>query len=292
MKQMVYLNGQILPLEQADISPLDYGFLYGYGLFETMRSYNGCVFRLQQHIARLEDSAKKLGIPTADYDLTEAVYKTLKANNLSDARIRLAVSLGPGGMTPNICDCKQPTILITTAVYKPYPQEVYDKGFKAVTSSLVRYSLSPLAGIKSANYLENMLAKQEAVAADADEALLLNEHDCLAEACMSNVFLVLGDRLVTPSLESGILPGITRRAIIEIASDSGVAVSERDIFREELLQANEAFLTNSLMEIMPLTSIDGRPVASGKPGPITRRLMQAYRELVDRVTSWINPGLR
>ena len=280
MQPVVYLNGQLLPLEQAFISPLDYGFLYGYGLFETMRAYGGSVFRLQQHIERLQDSTEKLAIPPLDYDLPDAVYQTLKANQLSDARLRLAVSVGPGGMTPDTRQCRQPTVLVTAAAYQPYPEAVYNTGFKVIISSLVRYSQSPLSAIKSANYLENMLARREAVAAGADESLRLNEHGCLAEASMSNVFLVLDGNLTTPSLDSGILPGITRQAVIEIAQSLSIAVSEREVTREELLRAQEAFLTNSLIGIMPLTAIDGQAVADSQPGPITQRLMSAYSELV------------
>jgi branched-chain amino acid aminotransferase len=285
MKQIVYLNGRLLPLEQAHLSPLDYGFLYGYGLFETLRAYGGRVFRLPQHIERLQDSAAKLNMPPLRHDLAQAVNKTLGANKLRDARIRLAVSIGPGGMTPNTRHCQNPTVLVTAVEYQPYPQEVYGQGFKAVTSSLVRYSRSPLAGIKSANYLENMLARREAVTAGADEALRFNERGCMAEASMSNVFLVLQGGLVTPSLDSGILPGITRRAVIELAPSLNIDVIEREVAKEELLQANEAFLTNSLIEVMPLTAVDSQPVASGQPGSVTKQLMTAYRELVASETA-------
>ena len=280
MRQIVYLNGNLVPLSQACISPLDYGFLYGYGLFETMRAYEGFVFRLDKHLNRLAGSAERLGIPTVAAGLKEAVTATLQANKLSDARIRITVSIGEGGIIPDMRQCQKPTVLVMAEHYKPHPELVYSTGFKAIVSSLVRYSRSPLSIIKSANYLENMLAKQEATAAGANEAIRLNEKGFLAEASMSNVFLIIGDRLMAPPLESGILPGITREAVIELAPRLGISTIERDITIEELFRAQEAFLTNSLIEIMPLTVIDGKPVASGKPGLITERLRAAYRKLV------------
>ncbi|MCJ7764098.1 MAG: aminotransferase class IV [Dehalococcoidales bacterium] len=280
MKQIIYLNGNLVPLSQAGISPLDYGFLYGYGLFETMRAYGGFVFRLEKHLNRLSDSAERLGIPMVTAGLKEAVTATLQANKLSDARIRITVSIGEGGIAPDTRQCLKPTILIIAERYNPHPERVYSTGFKAIVSSLVRYSRSPISIIKSANYMENMLAKQEATAAGADEAVRRNEKGFLAEASMSNVFLIADGKLMTPPLESGILPGITREAVIELASRLGISTIERDITIEELFRAQEAFLTNSLIEIMPLTEIDGKPVASGKPGLITERLRAAYRNLV------------
>ncbi len=280
MKQIVYLNGNLVPFSQASISPLDYGFLYGYGLFETTRAYGGRVFRLDKHLSRLAGSAEILGIPTITADLKEAVTATLQANKLSDARIRITVSIGEGGIAPDPDQCQKPTVLIIAEHYKPHPEYVYNTGFRAIVSSLVRYSRSPLSSIKSANYLENMLAKQEAITAGADEAIRLNENGFLTEASMSNIFLITDDKLMTPPLESGILPGITREAVIELADWLGISTIERDITIEELFRVREAFLTNSLIEIMPLIEIDGKPVASGKPGLLTRRLRTEYSRLV------------
>ena len=280
MRQIVYFNGKLVPLSQVSISPLDYGFLYGYGLFETMRAYGGRVFRLDKHLSRLTGSAEKLGIPAITLDLKEVVTSTLEANKLSDARIRITVSIGEGGMAPDTCQCRKPTVLVVAEHYKPHPESVYKAGFKAIVSSLVRYSHSPLSGIKSANYLENMLAKQEASAAGADEALRLNEKGSIAEASMSNIFLIADGKLITPPLESGILPGITREAVIELSSQLDISATERDITLKELFQTQEAFLTNSLIEIMPLTKIDDKPIASGKPGVVTERLRAKYKRLV------------
>jgi len=259
---------------------MDYGFLYGFGLFETMRAYGGCVFRLDSHLSRLARSAEILGLPIEALDLKGAVRDTIHANKLSDARVRITISIGEGGMVPDPSACTQPTVLILAGHYKPYPEQVYEKGVGAVVSSIRRNSQSPLSRLKSANYLENMLAKQEARAAGVDEAICLNEKGLLAEASMSNIFLVNDGILRTPGEESGILPGITREVVLELASQLGINTFEQDIRLDELFQTQEAFLTNSLMEIMPLTEIDGKPVGSGKPESVTRRLMANYKKLV------------
>ena len=280
MSQIVYLNGSLIPRSQALISALDYGFLYGYGLFETMRAYGGHVFRLDRHLSRLAHSAEILGLPTKAPELKGAVMDTIRANQLSEARIRITVSVGEGAMAPDPSTCRKPTVLILAEHYQPYPEQLYRKGLRAVVSSLRRNSQSLLSGLKSANYLESILARQEARAAGADEALCLNEKGFLAEASMSNIFLVSDGILRTPGKGSGILPGITRETVLELASQLGINTLEHDIRPDELFQAREAFLTNSLIEVMPLTEIEGKPVASGRPGPVTKRLMAAYRELV------------
>jgi len=280
MSEIVYLNGCLMPRSQASISVLDYGFLYGYGLFETMRAYGGQVFRLDSHLNRLVRSAEVLGLSIGVTDLKDAVMATLQANQLSDARIRITVSIGEGSMVPDPSTCNKPTVLIIAGHYQPYPEQIYQKGFRAVVSSIRRNSQSPLSRLKSANYLENMLAKQEARAAGVDEALCLNEKGLLAESSMSNIFLVNDGILRTPTEDSGILPGITREVVLELASQLGINTFEQDIRLDELSQTQEAFLTNSLIEIMPLTEIDGKPVGSGRSGPVTQRLMADYRKLV------------
>ena len=280
MSEIVYLNGSLIPRSQARISALDYGFLYGFGLFETMRAYEGQVFRLDRHLNRLVHSAEVLGLPIGVTDLKSAVTATIQANQLGDARVRITISIGEGGIVPDPSTCDKPTVLILAGHYQPYPQQVYEKGFRAIVSSIRRNSQSPLSKLKSANYLESILARQEARAAGIDEALCLNEKGLLAEASMSNIFLVTNSILRTPGQDSGILPGITRETILELASPLGINTVEHDIRLDELFQAQEAFLTNSLMEIMPLTEIDGKPIGSGRPGPLTKRLAMAYKKLV------------
>ncbi len=284
MAEIVYLNGAFVPKSEAKIPAMDYGFLYGYGLFETMRAYGGTVFRLDSHLARLKKSADRLGIAVEAAELSNAVKGTLLKNRLKDARIRLTVSIGEGGMVPDPSSCTKTTVLVAAARYVPYPPEVYRKGFRLIVSSIRRNSQSPLPCMKTANYLENMLARQEAKAAGVDDALLLNEKGQIAEASASNFFLVSGNTLKTPPPESGILPGITRDVILELAKQLGVKAIEADSHMEELSTADESFLTNSIIEVMPVISIDRRTVGSGKPGTITVKLMTAYKDLVLKET--------
>ena len=280
MSEIVYLNGSLIPINQARISALDYGFLYGFGLFETMRAYDSKVFRLDRHLSRLALSAETLGLPLGTLNLGKTVMATLQANKLSNARIRITISAGEGRLIPNPASYAGPTVLILARHYQPYPEQAYEKGFRAVFSSIRRNSQSLLSGLKSVNYLESLLARQEAKAAGIDEALFLNERGFLAEASMSNVFLIADGILRTPGLGSGILPGITRETLLELASKLGIKTFEQDIRLDELFQAQEAFLSNSLIEVMPLTEVDGKPIASGKSGPITRKFLLAYREMV------------
>lgn len=282
MEEMVYLNGALVPRGEARISPFDRGFLYGYGLFETMRSYGGCIFSLDRHLARMMRSAEKLGLAALldPAELEQAVQKTLKANKLSDARIRLTVSAGEGerGLAPP----KKGTLTIMVVAEKlalPSPQ-VYEEGIRTAIVSARRNSQSPLSRIKSLNYLDGLIAHSEAVAAGADEAILLNERGFVAECSTSNIFLVVERQLLTPSEESGILPGITREVVLELAQGLGIAAVAGEIPVADLLGADEAFLTNSIIEVMPITEVDGKPIGPGKPGEVTKRLMAAYRELV------------
>lgn len=280
MEEIVYFNGSLMPLSQARLSPLDYGFLYGYGLFETMRAYSGRIFHLKKHLARLSRSAKLLGIDLESIpDLEKALYNTLQANNLSHARIRLTLSGGEGEPVPDLF-IRAPTVLIVARSYTPYPRQVYEQGFKAIVSRIRRNTQSPASAIKSLNYLDNLLARQEAKLAGADEAILLNEHGFLAEGSMSNIFLVSDNALLTPSEDSGILLGITREVVLELAPSLDIKTTERKIALKELLQADEAFFTNSLIEIMPLTQVDEQNIGSGRAGAVTQRLIAAYKELV------------
>jgi len=277
----VYLNGKVIPREEAKISPFDRGFLYGYGLFETMRSYGGRIFRLDQHLARLRRSAEKLALAPAieSYDLRKAVYMTLEANGLLDARIRLSVSAGPGErkISPPADGI---TVLVVAEKMAPSPQ-AYEKGVRVVTVDIRRNSQSPLSQVKATGFLDSLVAYSRAVALGADEAILLNEKGFVAEGAMSNIFLVSRGILITPSEDSGILSGITREVVLELAHNLGIAAMEKESPLSDLLQADEAFLTSAVREVMPIASIDGQPVGQNVPGPITRRLMAAYRRLVE-----------
>ncbi len=282
MEEIVYLNGALLPLAQAKISPLDHGFLYGYGLFETMRAYNGTIFLLERHLGRLYQAVETLemGQRIASHDLEKACYDVLNANKLADARIRLTISAGDGDMIPNPDTCKGITVFIMAQKLMPLPSEKYEHGFKAIMSFLRRNSQSPLSQLKTACYLENILARQEARVAGADEAVILNERELVAEGSSSNIFLVNKQVLFTPSLECGVLPGITREIVLELAQSLDIKAIEAEIEPEELLESEEALFTNSVIEIMPLTYVGDNPIGSGKPGVITRRLMAAYKKLV------------
>ena len=286
MEEIIYLNGDLIPRSQAKLSPFDHGFLYGYGLFETMRAYNSSIFRLDRHLARLHHAAETLSIASKlpAFDLEKACYDVLKANNLAEARLRLTISAGEGDITPNPDTCSGITVFIVARRLVPPLPESYERGYTAILSSYRRNSQSPLSRLKSTCYLENILARQEARAAGTEEALLLNEHGFVAEGSTTNIFVASGEMLVTPSTESGALSGITREAVLELAQAMGIMLVVKQVELGELLKADEAFLTNSILEIIPLTRLDGKPIGSGKPGALTQRLMSAYKELVAKET--------
>jgi len=278
MEHIVYLNGALMPLSEASLSPLDYGFLYGYGLFETMRAYSGRVFRLEEHLRRLRWSAELLGISTPLIeDLASAVYDTLEANRLANARVRMTLSAGRGEPIPDISSCKEATLLVTAREYTPHSDEIYQAGYKAIISTTRRNSASPVSSLKSLSYIENMLARREAVSAGADEAILLNEHDSVSEGSTSNIFLVSGGNLSTPAPESGLLPGITRGVVLELAAQAGIQATEHPVTTADLMGAEEVFCTNSVIEIMAVTAVQHQQIGTGKQGPVTEQLHSAYR---------------
>ena len=292
MEEVVYLNGSLLPRSQAHLSVFDHGFLYGYGLFETMRVYNGKIFLLERHLNRLLSASLVLGLGSGlnAAELGRACMDTLAANRLENARLRLTVSRGEVDSFPGPSTGDNPTILVTANDYSP-PPESYDRGFRAGVASFYCYSQSPILRLKSTNYLLNIRAKLEAEVAGLDESLILNEHGFIAEGSISNIFFVTSaSSLVTPPVESGLLPGITRQVVMELADSLGIEVVESEIKLADLRQFKEAFLTNSLIEIMPLVEvrdITGKiiSIGSGNPGSVTRRLMAAYREMVEQYTS-------
>ena len=285
MGEIFYLNGKLLTSEEARISVLDYGFLFGYGLYETIRAYDGQPFRLDNHLARLGFSGDRLGIVIHVALIREAVNDVVKANGFKQTRVRICVSIGEGTMSPNLDSCRQPTIAVLASEYTPPNADKYKQGYKVMLSSIKRSSLSPVTYLKSANTMENMLARQDAKEAGADEAFSLNEKGYLTEAAGSNLFLVKDGVLKTPRYESGILPGVTRVVVFELAAQLGIKVKEVNLRLTDLLQADEVFVTNSLIEIVPVTVFDGKPLNSGKPGTLTRKLMKAYKEMVRKETS-------
>ncbi|MES0278277.1 MAG: aminotransferase class IV [Dehalococcoidales bacterium] len=291
MAEIVYLNGSLVARAEALVSIYDHGFLYGYGLFETMRAYKGIIFLRERHIERLLEAAAELKMDTglSAAGLAEACRATLAANGLKEARLRLTVSRGEAGPFPGVGN--KPTVVITAGSYTPPPTQKYESGFRAALVAYPRLSQPPLYRLKTTSYLENILARREAEAAGLDEAIFLNECGHLTEGSASNIFLVRpSGGLATPPLDSGLLPGVTRRAVLELAAEIRIASAEGQVRIADLEHFSEAFLTNSTMEIMPLVSIrdnEGETITIGlgKPGPITRRLMAAYKEMVERETS-------
>lgn len=290
MESLVFLNHGLLPRSQAMVSAFNHGFLYGVGLFETVRAYAGFPFRLNRHIERLLRGAEIIGLSPdfSEKELHDFCLHVLRANSLMEARLRITLSAGEGEPVPEPTT-NVPCLLITASQYQT-DQALRERGAKAVYSALRRNSRSLPSRLKTTSYLDNFMARREARARGADEALFLNEHGALCEGSASNVFLVSGQTLVTPSVTSGVLAGITREAVIETARIEHIEVTERQVSAEELAAADEAFLTNSIIELLPLTEVEGRPISSGKPGQLTQRLSESYAALVQSETSKMQPS--
>jgi branched-chain amino acid aminotransferase len=278
----IYIDGKYCSERDAKVSVFDHGLLYGDGIFEGIRAYNGRVFKLKEHIDRLFYSAKAilLDIPISHTELMEAVVKTCRMNKLRDGYIRLVVTRGVGtlGLNPN--RCKNPSVIIIADKISLYPPEFYDKGLQIITVPTVRNLHSALnPAIKSLNYLNNILAKIEANNAGCEEAIMLNAEGFVAECTGDNVFIVKGDELMTPPLSAGALYGVTRKTVLEIAAESGLKPSEPNLTRYDLFNADECFLTGTAAELVPVVKIDGRVIGAGKPGPRTRQLVERYHSL-------------
>lgn len=278
----VYINGTLYDKEDAKVSVYDHGLLYGDGVFEGMRSYSGKVFRLDEHIRRLYDSARAiwLEIPITPDQMAAAVNDTLAANNLVDGYIRLVVTRGAGtlGLDPN--RTANPQVIIIADKISLYPDEYYEKGLEIVTASTIRNHPAALnPRIKSLNYLNNILAKIEGLKAGCVEALMLNIKGEVAECTGDNIFIVRDGVLYTPSLDAGILGGITRDAVIELARESGRNVVECPMTRHDIYVADECFLTGTAAEVVPVVKIDNRAIGTGTPGPITRDLKERFHRL-------------
>ena len=278
----VYINGQLFDKEDAKISVYDHGLLYGDGVFEGLRSYSGKVFRMQQHLDRLWDSAKAiwLEIPMTKEAMAKAIVDTLAVNNLKDAYIRLVVTRGVGalGIDPNRCGA--PQVIIITDLIQLYPKELYENGLEIITASTIRNHPQALsARIKSLNYLNNILAKIEGLQAGCQEALMLNHLGQVAECTADNIFLVKKGEVFTPPVDAGILEGVTRDAVIDLAHEAKIPMHEQTVTRHDVYIADEVFLTGSGAEIIPVVKVDSRVIGDGKPGPITRELTKRFHEL-------------
>jgi len=278
----IYIDGKYYDQKNAKISVFDHGLLYGDGIFEGIRAYNGRVFRLTEHIDRLFHSAKAilLKIPLAHGEIVRAVVETCRRNRIRDGYIRLVVTRGAGtlGLNPN--RCKNPSIIIIADKIQLYPAELYERGMEIITVPTTRNLHSALnPAIKSLNYLNNILAKIEANNAGCEEAIMLNAEGFVSECTGDNIVIVKAGQILTPPLSAGALYGITRGVVIELAREDGLTVAEPNLTRYDVFNADECFLTGTGAELIPIVKIDGRVIGAGKPGPITRRLVDKYRAL-------------
>jgi len=279
----VYLDGAFVDEAEAKVSVFDHGLLYGDGVFEGIRLYGGNLFRLEEHLERLEYSAKAimLSIPLTREQLSAATCETCRQNGLTDAYIRLVVTRGVGdlGLAPWLCP--KPSIFIIASKISLYPQEYYEKGLAIVTVPTRRINPAALPStIKSLNYMNNILGKIEAKQFGALEAIMLNDQGYVAECTADNVFIVHKGEILTPAASQGALKGVTRSTVIDIARDLKVPVRESDMTRYDVWCADECFLTGSGAEVIPVIRLDGREIGTGQPGPITRRVLEAFRQRV------------
>ena len=283
MGRKIYIDGKLVEESEAKVSVFDHGLLYGDGVFEGMRAYAGRVFKLGEHLERLYASGKAitLEIPMSREDLASAIEKTMQANSLRDAYIRLVVTRGPGDLGLDPRKCPKPSVIIIAASIELYPEELYETGLEIITGSTRRISPSALnPRIKSCNYLNNILAKIEGIRAGVMEVLMLNDQGRVAECTGDNVFRVAGRTIETPPADAGILEGVTRNAVMEMAREAGFAVRERDLTLYDLYVAEEVFLTGTAAEIIAVTKIDGRAIGTGRPGQVTDDLRSRFRKLV------------
>jgi len=282
MSRQVYINGKLVPQAEATVSVFDHGLLYGDGVFEGLRSYGGQVFRLEEHVRRLYESAKAicLEIPMSQAEMCQATKETVAANGINDGYIRTIITRGSGtlGLDPN--RCSNPQVIIIADAIALYPDELYEKGLEIITASVIRNhpaALSPR--IKSLNYLNNILAKIEGLQAGCIEALMLNHKGEVAECTGDNLFLVRDSVLLTPPLDAGILGGVTRSAVIQLAREASIEVQETALTKHDVYIADECFLTGTAAEVIPVVKVDDRRIGTGKPGPITLDLKERFHRL-------------
>ncbi|MDO5579576.1 MAG: branched-chain-amino-acid transaminase [Planctomycetia bacterium] len=283
MALKIYINGEFFDEANAKISVFDHGFLYGDGIFEGMRSYSGKVFRLNEHMNRLWDSAKSLffEIPITKQQMKDAIYETLKVNNIENGYIRLIVTRGEGTLGLDAHLCKKPQIVIIANALKLYSADFYEKGIKIVTASTIRVPADSLnARVKSLNYLNNILAKIEGHVAGCEEAMMLNHKGDVAECTGDNIFIAKNGYLRTPPIDACLLEGVTRNAVIDVAKKLGYEVKEAAFTRHDVYCADECFMTGSAAELIPVIEVDGRAIGTGKPGEITKKILEAFRKLV------------
>jgi len=282
-ENLVYIDGRFLPRSEAKISVYDHGLLYGDGVFEGIRAYNGLVFKLDEHIERLYHSAKsiELDIPMSQKDMKKTILETIRRNGLRDAYVRVVVTRGVGDLGLDPRKCPTPSVIIIADRITLWKE----KSLKAVTASTRRNALTALNPmIKSLNYLNNILAKLEANRANVSEAIMLNQQGLVCEGTGDNIFIVKDKIIATPPPSASILVGVTRNAVIELAAKEGLRVEQRDITVHELYNADEAFFTGTAAEVTPLVEVDARKIGNGEPGPITRKLMEKFNGIKESGT--------
>ena len=278
----IYIDGEFVPESEAKVSVFDHGLLYGDGIFEGIRFYNGRVFRLEDHLDRLWDSARSiwLEIPMSRREMTEALLETIRQNDLREGYIRLVVTRGVGNLGLNPAQCKRPSVIIIATTIALYSEKMYRNGLTVVTCATRRTnpaSLNP--AVKSLNYLNNVMARIEANIAGADEALMLNDDGYVAECTADNVFIIKRGEIFTPPISAGALRGITRAVVFEIAAELGLKISEINLTRHDVFVADECFLTGTAAEVIPVIKADDRVIGTGKPGPISTRTIARFREI-------------
>ena len=282
-EQVIYMNGEFVGKEDAKVSVYDHGFLYGDGVFEGIRSYSGNVFRLEEHLERLYDSAKSimLEIPHTVEEMTGLVVETLRRNKLKDAYIRLVVSRGIGNLGLDPFTCAKPNVIVIAEPLSLFPKALYETGIEIVSVASRRSRSDVLSPkVKSLNYMNNILVKIEASLAGVSEALMLNDQGYVAEGSADNIFIVRKNKLLTPPGYVGALEGITRNAIMEVAAEKGYEVQEGVFTRHDVYVADEVFLTGTAAEVIAVVKVDGRVIGEGAPGPVTKDLLGSFRQLV------------
>jgi branched-chain amino acid aminotransferase len=280
--ELVYVAGDLVPAGEARISALDAGVLLGAGLFETLRTYAGKPFRLGSHLARLRASGEffRIFVCETDAEIAATVARLLETNSVPDARVRLTATRGPLTAAADDDEAPPATLIITAGPMTPYSAELYEKGATVVVSDIRTSPDDPTVYHKTTGYLRNLLALRDAHRARATEALIFNTKGRLAEGSLSNVFIVSGGRLLTPPVEEGLLAGVTRAAVLELAAEVGVPAEQRPLAVREVLDADEMFLTNSIMGLLPVGRVERKEIGDGLPGPVTKQLAEAYKALV------------
>ena len=279
----IHIDGQLFDEANARISVFDHGLLYGDGVFEGIRFYNRRVFRLEEHIRRLYDSARSilLTIPVTPEEMTQAVLETCRANEIDDGYIRLVVTRGTGPLGLSPYKCPKASIIIIACGIQLYPEEAYRNGLVMATCATRRATHDTLSPqVKSLNYLNNVMAKVEALQAGAEEGLMLNDRGLVAECTGDNLFIIRDGVIFTPPISAGALDGITRKAVFDIAAGLQITIREAELSRHDIYTADECFLTGTAAEVIAATKLDQRIIGTGKPGPVTERVITAFRELI------------